>query len=151
MVRRRLLVPALVPMAFIAGTAVSTAFTQQGQPAPMLVEVNYMKVDPNNEQDYLRLERELWKPVHQEGIRTGQLRSWTLYQVRYPFGTEQPYNYVTVNIYKSLADADRYGESLQQLFAKVQPKLSWQEVARRTFSARQLVRGDAWYQLEHVE
>lgn len=145
---RRLLVPALVPTAFVAGTVVSTAFTQQGQPAPILVEMDFMKVAPEKEADYLRLERELWKPVHQERTRTGKLRSWTLYAVRYPFGTERTYDYVTVNEYNSLADADR---PLADVFAKVHPTVPLQEIERRTLGARQLVRGEVWYRLEHVE
>jgi len=145
---RRLLIPALVPTAFVAGTVVSAAFTQQGQPAPIVTEIDFMKVAPDKEDDYLRLERELWKPVHRERIRTGKLRSWTLYAVRFPFGTEQTYDYVTVNEYNSLADADR---PLDDVFAKVHPTVPLQEIGRRTIGARQLVRGEVWYRLEHVE
>ncbi len=94
------------------------------------------------------MERELWKPVHRERIRTGKLRSWTLYAVRFPFGTEQTYDYVTVNEYNSLADADR---PLDDVFAKVHPTVPLQEIGRRTLGARQLVRGEVWYRLEHVE
>ena len=148
MTLRRLLVPALVPTAFVAGTAVSTAFTQQGQPAPIVMEIDFMKVAPDKEDDYLRLERELWKPVHQERIRTGQLRSWTLYSVRYPFGADQAYSFVTVNEYNTLADADR---SSEEAFARVHPKVPLQEILRRTFAARQLVRGEIWYRLDQVE
>jgi len=55
---------------------------------------------------------------------------------------------VTVNEYNSLADADR---PLDDVFAKVHPTVPLQEIGRRTIGARQLVRGEVWYRLEHVE
>jgi hypothetical protein len=146
---RRLLVPALVPAAFLAGTFVSTGHTQQVQPAPTVVEVNYMKVEPAKEADYLRLERETWKPIHQERIRRGALRSWTLYQVRYPHGTGTEYDYVTVNTYNSIVDADR--QQLAELVAKVHPNVPLQDLVNRTYGGRQLVRGEVWYRIDHVE
>ena len=52
----------------------------------------------------MKLEREQWKPIHQERIKEGKLRSWYLFRVQSPSGAEESYNYVTVN-----AD-DRFGQ-----------------------------------------
>jgi hypothetical protein len=132
--------------AFVSGSLVSTAFTQsqQTQPASVYV-VNFMKANPAKVDDYLRLERETWKPVHQERIRTGQMRSWALYGVQYPFGSAHEYDFVTIDTYPSLAEAER---DIAPVFAKVHPSTAIAEVGRRTGEARNLVRGEVWSRID---
>ena len=148
---RRLLLPALValiPTAFLLGTLVNTGFTQQAATNPLLVAVDYMKVDPLKDEEYGRLEREIWKPMHQERIRQGHLRSWTMYRVRFPAGTKREYDYVTVNTYNSMADADR---SIDDIASKVHPNMPLADLFRRTVSARDMVRGELWYQIDQAK
>ena len=145
---RRLLIPALIPAAFLLGTSVNTGFTQQAAASPSIVQVAYMKVDPLKEDEYLKLEHEIWKPMHQENIRQGHMRSWTVYAVRFPSGTKSEYNYAVVNAYPSLSDIDRAYAPIAQ---KVHPNLPINELARRTYSARDLVRGELWYQVDEAK
>src|SRR5205809_2633718 len=94
--------------AFLAGSLSSVASTQAQQPQrPSVYVVNFIKANPAKYQEYLQLERETWKPVHQERIRAGQMRSWALYGVQYPFGTSLEYDCVMIDTYASLADAER--------------------------------------------
>ncbi len=146
---RRLVLPALIPTAFLIGTFVSTGFTQQ-QPAPdpLVVSVAFMKVDPTKHEEYRRLEREIWRPMHQERIRQGQMRSWTVYAVRFPSGTKRDYDYAVVNTYNSVADMER---SIVDLIPKIHPNVSVAEISRRTGAARELVRGEMWYQIDHIQ
>jgi len=105
--------------AFLAGSLSSAAFTQAQQPQrPSVYVVNFMKANPAKVQEYLKLEQETWKPVHQERIRAGQMRSWALYNVQYPYGTSLEYDFVTIDTYASLADAER---DISAIFAKVHP------------------------------
>ena len=53
---------------FIAGTAFS-----QGNP---VMEIAYMKVPPHGAEEYISMEQEIWKPVHQERIKNGKLLGW---------------------------------------------------------------------------
>ena len=142
---RHLAVPALIPTAFLLGTFVNTGFTQQAAANPTVVEVSCMKVDPLKEEEYLKLEHDMWRPVHQERIRSGRMRSWTLYAVRYPAGSQRECDYRTVNTYGSLADIDR---PIADVFAKVHPSIPIAEVGRRTVSARDLRQGELWYQID---
>jgi hypothetical protein len=107
-----------------------------------------MKVAPGQADAYLRLERETWMPIHRERIRRGQLRSWALFQVRYPYGTENEYDFVVVNAYDSLMQA---GLDLTDVFARVHPNMPLDTLAQRTFAARNLVRGELWHRLERLE
>jgi hypothetical protein len=142
---RRLAVPALIPTAFLLGTFVNTGFTQQAAAAPTVVEVSCMKVDPLKDEEYLKLEHDVWRPVHQERIRSGRMRSWTLYEVRYPAGSQRECDYRTVNTYGSIADIDR---PINDVFAKVLPNTPLAELGRRTVSARDLRQGELWYQID---
>ena len=63
---------ALVPAAFLVVSLTSGAITQA--PPPVYV-ISYMKAAPGRTQDYQRLEQEIWKPMHQERIRAGQMTS----------------------------------------------------------------------------
>ena len=144
---RRLLIPALIPTAFLLGTLVNTGFTQQAA-NPVIVEVGCMKVDPLKEDEYLKLEHDIWRPMHQERIRQGHMRSWTLYAVRYPAGSHRECDYRTVNAYNSVADVDR---SIEDIATKVHPKISLAELGRRTVSGREFVTGELWYEVEHAQ
>ncbi|MEX2111265.1 MAG: hypothetical protein WD802_11710 [Gemmatimonadaceae bacterium] len=146
---RRLALPALIPTAFLIGTFVNTGFTQQQTtPDPLVVSVAFMKVDPTKHEEYRRLEREIWRPMHQERIKQGQMRSWTVYSVRFPSGTKREYDYAVVNTYKSVADMER---SVADLIPRLHPNIPAAEVSRRTAAARELVRGEMWYQIDHIQ
>ncbi len=132
--------------AFLAGSLSSAAFTQAQQPQrPSVYLVNFMKANPAKVEEYLKLERETWKPVHQERIRAGQMRSWALYNVQYPYGTALEYDFVTVDTYLSLADAER---DITAVFAKVHPSASLSDIGSRTEAARSLVRGEVWSRID---
>lgn len=145
---RRLMVPALIPTAFLLGTFVNTGFTQQAAATPPIVEVACMKVDPLKDEEYLKLEHDLWRPVHQERIKQGRMRSWKVYVVRYPTGSQRECDYRVVNTYNSLADIDR---PIADVFAKIHPSVPIAEVGRRTVSARDLTRGELWYQVDQTQ
>jgi len=142
---RRLAVPALIPTAFLLGTFVNTGFTQQAAATPTVVEVSCMKVDPTKEDEYLKLEHDVWRPMHQERIKQGKMRSWTLYAVRYPAGSQRECDYRTVNTYGSIADIDR---PIADIIAKVHPNTPVADLARRTYAGRDLTRGELWYQID---
>jgi hypothetical protein len=132
----------------LVGAAAPIAYTQSQPQTPTVYVVAFMKVDAAKIPEYLRLERELWKPVHQERIRAGRLKSWSLYRVRYPYGAATDYNFVTVNGYASLADEDR---PIDDIFAKVHPAMTAEQIRKRTFDTRSLENGQAWDRLEHID
>jgi L-rhamnose mutarotase len=144
---KRIVVPALIPAAFLLGTTVNTGIARQAQADPGVVQVAFMKVDPTKNAEYMALERDIWKPMHQDRIKQGTMRSWTVYSVRFPTGTKREYDYAVVNTYNSLADADR---SMQDVAARIHPKIPIAELSRRTYAARDLVRGELWYKVDEA-
>src|SRR5207244_2584978 len=75
----------------------------------------------------------------------GQMRSWALYNVQYPYGTSLEYDFVTIDTYASLADAER---DISAIFAKVHPSAPLSDIGSRTEAARSLVRGEVWSRID---
>ena len=69
------------------------------------------------------------------------------YAVRFPSGTRREYDYAVVNTYKSVADMER---SIEDVVPKIHPNIPVGELFRRTGAAREQVRGEMWYQIEHI-
>jgi hypothetical protein len=64
-------------------------------PAPFkYIEVNYMKRKTGN---YIAGAQTIWKPIHQEFIKSGARSGWSLWSAVYPRGTETDFQFVTVN------------------------------------------------------
>lgn len=135
--------------AFLAGTLVPTAFSQSEE-TNYVVQVDYMKVAPGKLDEYLEVETEMWKPVHQERVKNGELVSWSLYGRQFPYGTNTEYDYVTVNVFSS-PEAFIKGTDFNALFSKVYPGKDVSQMFEQTNDSRQLVRGDVLYPLARVE
>ena len=60
-------------------------------------QLDYMKA---TSPDYVDIEMDFWKPIHEARIAAGELQAWTLYGVR--FGERTEYDYVVVNVYRGL-------------------------------------------------
>ncbi len=131
--------------AFIFGGVLSAAVLEV-QP-PKIYIVDFMKVEPGQDEAYLQVEREWWKPVHEDRIRRGQMHAWALYRVRYPDGTQRDYDFVTVNVFDKFEDAER---DPFELFPLVHPELDIERVEQETLASRRLVRGELWYQIDRL-
>src|SRR5918999_3748148 len=154
MASSRLVSPAALAVAFLAGTMTTAAFTQGTRPpaaVPPVMVVDYMKVPAGEGATYLRLERELFMPMHREFIRRGQKRSWELYAVQFPSGTRNEYDFVTINTYDSLGALEATGQpSYVDIARQVHPRIPADTIMRQTLAARQLVRTEVWRRLERA-
>jgi hypothetical protein len=135
-------------VSFAAGSLVSEAGSQAA-PAqtPAAYEIGFMKVSPENVEEYIQMERDIWMPIHRERIRTGQMVSWSLYRVRYPYGTGTDYNYVTVNTYASVEDAER---DISSIATRVHSGRTVVSIRDQALATRDLVRGELWTRLENI-
>jgi hypothetical protein len=69
----------------------------QAQPTPPAYALfEFMKITPGKEAEYRRLEREVWMPIHKERVRTGLIKSWSLWGMRFPGGTAREYDIIAV-------------------------------------------------------
>jgi hypothetical protein len=81
------------------------------------VRHNYVKVQPDDMAQWLKLEEETFKPVHQARIEFGAFKGWALTTLAMPSGSELPYNAMTVDWYKdwsSIGAPTKYQEAFQK-------------------------------------
>jgi hypothetical protein len=119
-------------------TAMSPA-SSPAAPSKYLV-VDYMRSKPGV--DYVAVERDLWKPIHQDRVKSGALTSWALYELVVPGGTSYPYDYATVNRVSSLAALTAMYPD--DLFKRVLPNISITDLGNRTGASRDLTRHELW-------
>ncbi len=134
-------------MSYVAGAIAPVAFTQSAK-APKYVAVGYMKVPSGKEQTYLELERDVWKPIHRKLIESGRQRSWTLYSAL-SAGTDDPYNFVTVQELDSLDQY--YGTDYAKATGEAHPGRTAESIFEQTFKARDMVAVKLMQRIDHVE
>ena len=119
-------------------TGCQTVKTTDTKYAPQqpYVTLHYKNIPEADEEAYLEVEK-FWKPIHEKRIAEGRMRSWFLYKVKTSEDQPLPYNYVTANVYPSLAEAkgdrvtsqdfiDVYGKS----YMEKQGKAMFQQTGR---------------------
>lgn len=102
--------------------------------------VDYMKVPEGGNAAYEAMEKELWKPMHQELVDQGACEGWFLYSIPYPGGTDAEYHYATVRLYSDISQIESPLSNLEELFNKVHPNMDAAEMTEKTLSSRDLVK-----------
>lgn len=110
------------------------------------ISVAYMRVAPGQEAGYVAVERDVWKPMHEERIRRGALKGWGVYQLQMPGGTDYPYNFAAVNVWGDWGP----GPTNTEIASKVHPGVAWGEITGKTNAAREMPSFEVWQVLEHV-
>ncbi len=140
------LMPWLLTAASLAVTGIVAA--QASKVPSRIYVVDFMKVEPGDQDRYVEVETEWWKPVHAERIRQGSMHSWSLYRVRYPDGTAKEYDFVTVNVFDTFADSELDPFAF---LAEVHPDADTAAIEEETLASRRMVRGEIWYRIDHLE
>ena len=108
----------------------------QENDSPLFALVECMKVKPQNEGSYLELEKNIWKPIHLERAKQGNIVGWSLYKVRFT-GTDDKYNYVTVTLF---ADPLKIEDPYKNIDpAKVLPGKDLDKAMKETGDSREMV------------
>ncbi len=134
--------------AFVGGTLVPTASTQTGASPKRFVQLQYMKVNPGQGAAYRRIERDLWRPVHQERVKRGLINSWAVYGVHLP-GAAVDYDFVVLTEWPTFAGLEN--SQYAELFSEVQEMDNYEEVLQQTNVTRAQVKQDIWVLVDHVE
>lgn len=75
-----------------------------------VASLDIMKVDMGKYSDYVKAEKEVFQPWHQEMVDAGQKGSWELLRVISPIGSETYASHMTVNMYSGY---EEYFKSLE--------------------------------------
>ena len=111
----------------------TTSYSQDQQ--PVYTVTSFMKVKQGNGGKYEQMEKEYWKPVHQELVKQGKILGWYLYQIQYT-GTGDEYNYATVIHYEG---SENFTTSYQDVTSKVHPNQKAEDIFKETMESRDLV------------
>lgn len=133
----KMLLGCLALLAFSLSLAAQT-------PAPtMYYFVDYMKSTPGHAGDYVKLEMEVWKTIHQARIKNGTISAWYFLDVRMPSGAGETYDYVTVTAVSGWNGIEKLYNSWD---ASTFQSLSKEQMKRAdsTEMFRTLVRTEIW-------
>lgn len=125
----------------------STTPTASTQP-PRYAFIGYMQPEYGKTRQYVELERQYWKQIHQERVGRGILRAWTLYNVRFPGGSDRAYSHFTIQLLDQFHDLETQYPA--GIWDKVHPNVRQDEIDARTNAARKMVRTDVLTLLEQV-
>ncbi len=106
------------------------------------MQVNYMKVDPDQQSEYEQWEAEIWMPIHNESIRSGRTTGWGLWSSLFPRGTERPYQYITLNAFSEFSYI--FELDFSKPFKNVHPEKDFSEAQKKTRQLRKIVRTELW-------
>lgn len=120
----------------------------QNAPPTKFVQIDFMKTKEGMNDEYLRVELEEWKPVHQALTDAGKRNGWSLWSQVFPGGTASSHNYVTGNIFSSYAQMGEGG--FEEAFKKAHPGKNVDAALDRTFKSRDGVRSELWELIESL-
>jgi hypothetical protein len=105
-------------------------------------KVDFMKATPGKETDYVKLEKEIFKPLHTEMVKKGSMDDWGFYALEMPNSSAGAYDYLTANFFTSLNQSN--GVNYNEIFKKVFPKMDMTAVWTQTNNARKMIRSEIW-------
>ena len=113
------------------------------------VQVNHMKVDEMKSWDYVKMESEIFKPIHQERGKAGDMHDWILLQRVMPHGSEWDDNFITFDIYNEWGDMAGHG--IGNLMKKVHPDKDAETIWEKMTNMRELRRSETWELIAFVK
>jgi len=116
-------------------------------PAPAkYMEVDMMRPTEGKTDDYIKMETDVFKPIHAERIKSGYLRSWGLYQRAFP-DERSGFEFVTVNFLDNLDKMGGYEDAVK----KVTPQTDINAMFKQTAATRTLIRSEIWKLVDFVD
>jgi hypothetical protein len=88
---------------------------------------------------------------HQARIKAGNGRSWSLYAARFPSGTSTSRDYLTINVFDSMLEFDKYEESLVKVLPQVYPKKTAEQLISEAVATRDEALNELWIEIDRVD
>ena len=107
------------------------------------VSMDYMKVVPGKSPDYLMLEDEIAKPIHEERMEQNIMNGWEVYSLITPGGVEYGYNFATGNFYDELKHLE-YGFTNKVIIQAMGENADIPELFNTINTTRNLVKSELW-------
>ena len=118
-------------------------------PPSKYVSLDFMKTMPGKEEDYEKMEKETWMPIHKERVGLGVIKDWGLYGKIMPSGAKEEYNYVTGQFFDDVSAV--VDPKYMEAFKKAWPGQDAGKFLQNTESTRTLVKNELWMVIDYVD
>lgn len=111
---------------------------------------NYFKEPPGKTQDdHIKMEKEIWKPIHDARVKDGTMKGWILLSKVMPFGSSTPYDMATIDVY---TDMKQYlAPWFDAYFKKVHPGKNLEDLMKQTSDATELLKADVRIVIDRLD
>ncbi|SHF80671.1 hypothetical protein SAMN05443144_113111 [Fodinibius roseus] len=114
------------------------------------MSMDYMDVAPDKNPDYLMLEEEVAKPIHEARIEKNIMSGWEVYSLIIPGGIEYGYNFATGNFYDRLEHIE-YGFTNEVINQAIGTNANIPELFATIYETRDMVKVELWELIAHSE
>jgi hypothetical protein len=135
----------LVPVATQGGQLNPTP-AATNQPKFMIVE--FMKLTPGKEGDWVKLERETWKPMHEMRVKDGSILSWAAIDQHMPGDESDGPVAATVTTFRGWPDPTK--TDWAGLIKKAHPQTQSDTIFKQAAEARKIVRSEIWHVVDET-
>ncbi len=90
--------------------------------------------------DHVKIEKDIWMPVHSQRIKDGKMTAWWLMTLEAPFGSSMPYNSVAVDLYPDMKSY--LANWFDEYFKKVHPTKNVDDLMKQTRENSNLFKGE---------
>ncbi len=111
--------------------------------------MNYMRVTPGKELEYLALENDIARPLHIERLKQGMMYNWRTYSLIMPAGASVGYNFTTADYYDKIENIEF--EFTNDIMKKAMPRANVTETLNAINSAREIQNSELWQLLLSIE
>lgn len=103
---------------------------------------NYMMVNPGKGAEYLTLENDMARPLHEARIEDGRMHSWRTYSLMQPGGLDYRYNFATADHFTELNHIE-FGFT-NELIKSVMPGTDINEMFEAIYATRDIIKSETW-------
>lgn len=111
--------------------------------------INFMWVKPGMESQYLALENDIARPLHEERIKQNKMYNWRTYSLMKPGGVGYDYNFITADFYDKVSNIE-YGFT-NEIMQSVMPRANFTETMNAIINTREIVNSELWKLLSYQE
>jgi hypothetical protein len=111
--------------------------------------MDYMEVAPGKNPDYLMLEDEVAKPIHQERMDKNAMAGWHVYSLISPSGSSYGYNFSTANFFNQASDIE-FGFTNEVINQSMGKNANVSELFNTIYTTRDRVKVELWKLYLHV-
>ncbi len=116
------------------------------------VEMDYMDTPEGKEAGYVNAEDKYWKPMQEQRIKNELMTGWDLWKLKYPTGTGEAYDFVTVNFFDSYSKL-AWPDYPPDVISGAHPDFAtgdFDRIVEETLRTRSMVQMQLWIRLEQT-